>query len=46
MNPIQRLMEEYAELLKQLPLDTEKLAEISRKIELYERIEGKLQRDC
>lgn len=46
MNPIQKLEEEYAELVKQLPLDTEKLAEISRKIELYERIEGKLQRDC
>ena len=45
MNPIQKLEEEYAELLKQMPLDTEKLAEISRRIELLERIEGRLRND-
>lgn len=45
MNIIEQLYAEYAELCKQIPLPTEKLSELSRKIELYERIAGKITND-
>ena len=45
MNIIEQLKAEYAELVKEFPLPTEKLSELSRKIELYERIAGKITND-
>ena len=45
MNIIEQLKAEYDELVKEIPLPTEKLSELSRKIEQYERILGLLEGD-
>ena len=45
MSIIEQLYAEYAELCKQIPLPTEQLNELLRKIELYERIAGHLEGD-